>query len=116
MKFSWKISISMLVISILVMGLGGYALLEALFSSSWQREVENGAEENRMLAYSFVAYWNTTAQEWQNFSDGDIRKTAEVMADGMAWAGTEFSIYGEDGQLLYGGKKKARKPGKKRKS
>lgn len=36
----------MLVISILVMGLGGYALLEALFSSSWQREVENGAEEN----------------------------------------------------------------------
>ena len=44
MKFSWKISISMLVISILVMGLGGYALLEALFSSAWQREVENGAE------------------------------------------------------------------------
>ncbi len=112
MKFSWKISISMLVISILVMGLGGYALLEALFSSSWQREVENGAEENRMLAYSFVAYWNTTAQEWQNFSDGDIRKTAEVMADGMAWAGTEFSIYGEDGQLLYGGKKESPETGK----
>ena len=55
MKFSWKISISMLVISMLVMGLGGYALLDALFSSSWQRETRNAAEENRMLAYSFVA-------------------------------------------------------------
>lgn len=53
MKFSWKISISMLVISVLVMGLGGYALLDALFSSSWQRETRNAAEENRMLAYSF---------------------------------------------------------------
>ena len=59
MKFSWKISISMLVISMLVMGLGGYALLGTLFSSSWQRETRNAAEENRMLAYSFVAYWNT---------------------------------------------------------
>ena len=43
MKFSWKISISMLVISMLVMGLGGYALLDALFSSSWQRETRNAA-------------------------------------------------------------------------
>ena len=72
MKFSWKISISMLVISMLVMGLGGYALLDALFSSSWQRETRNAAEENRMLAYSFVAYWNTTVQEWQNFTDEEI--------------------------------------------
>ena len=54
MKFSWKISISMLVISMLVMGLGGYALLGTLFSSSWQRETRNAAEENRMLASQFV--------------------------------------------------------------
>ena len=101
MKFSWKISISMLVISMLVMGLGGYALLDALFSSSWQRETRNAAEENRMLAYSFVAYWNTTVQEWQNFTDKEIQKTAEAMSQGMTDSGLTFRIYDGDGQPLY---------------
>ncbi len=101
MKFSWKISISMLVISMLVMGLGGYALLGALFSSSWQRETRNAAEENRMLAYSFVAYWNTTVQEWNNFTDEEIQKTAEAMSLGMTDSGLTFRIYDGDGQPLY---------------
>ena len=101
MKFSWKISISMLVISMLVMGLGGYALLGTLFSSSWQRETRNAAEENRMLAYSFVAYWNTTVQEWQNFTDEEIQKTAEAMSQGMTDSGLTFRIYDGDGQPLY---------------
>ena len=101
MKFSWKISISMLVISMLVMGLGGYALLGTLFSSSWQRETRNAAEENRMLAYSFVAYWNTTVQEWQNFTDKEIQKTAEAMSQGMTDSGLTFRIYDGDGQPLY---------------
>lgn len=101
MKFSWKISISMLVISMLVMGLGGYALLGTLFSSSWQRETRNAAEENRMLAYSFVAYWNTTVQEWQNLSDKEIQKTAEAMSQGMTDSGLTFRIYDGDGQPLY---------------
>ena len=74
MKFSWKISISMMTISILVMGLGGCVLLGALFSSAWNRETRNAAEENRMLSYSFVAYWNTTVQEWQNFTDEEIQE------------------------------------------
>ncbi len=104
MKFSWKISISMLVISMLVMGLGGYALLGALFSSSWQRETRNAAEENRMLAYSFVAYWNTTVQEWQNFTDDEIQKTAEAMAEGMTDSGLTFRIYDGDGTPVYAGR------------
>ena len=73
MKFSWKISISMMTISILVMGLGGCVLLGALFSSAWNRETRNAAEENRMLSYSFVAYWNTAVQEWQNFTDKEMK-------------------------------------------
>lgn len=91
----------MLVISMLVMGLGGYALLGTLFSSSWQRETRNAAEENRMLAYSFVAYWNTTVQEWQNFTDEEIQKTAEAMSQGMTDSGLTFRIYDGDGQPLY---------------
>lgn len=109
MKFSWKISISMLVVSMLVMGLGGYALLGALFSSVWKRETKNAAEENRMLAYSFVAYWNTTAQEWQNFTDEEIRKTAETMAGGMGDTGLTFYIYDEEGQALYMGRQTRQK-------
>ena len=104
MKFSWKISISMLIISMLVMGLGGYALLDALFSSSWQRETRNAAEENRMLAYSFVAYWNTTVQKWNDFTDKEIRRTAEAMAEGMTDTGLKFRIYDENGATLYAGR------------
>ena len=110
MKFSWKISISMMTISILVMGLGGCVLLGALFSSAWNRETRNAAEENRMLSYSFVAYWNTTVQEWQNFTDEEIQETAETMAREMADMGLDFQIYDEEGQALYSGKKA--EPGK----
>ena len=110
MKFSWKISISMMTISILVMGLGGCVLLGALFSSAWNRETRNAAEENRMLSYSFVAYWNTTVQEWQNFTDEEIQETAETMAREMADIGLDFQIYGEEGQAIYRGKKA--EPGK----
>ncbi len=104
MKFSWKISISMLVISMLIMGLGGYVLLGALFSSSWQRELRNAAEENQMLDYSFVAYWNTTVQEWQNFTDKEIRETAQAMAESMTETGLTFRIYDEEGDTLYAGR------------
>lgn len=91
-----------MIISILVMGLGGHVLLNALFSSSWQRETGNAAEENQMLAYSFVAYWNTTAQEWKNFGDEEIRKTAEAMEQGTGGSGLCFRLYDENGRLLYG--------------
>ena len=54
-----------------------------------------------MLAYSFVAYWNTTVQEWQNFTDKEIQKTAEAMSQGMTDSGLTFRIYDGDGQPLY---------------
>lgn len=54
-----------------------------------------------MLAYSFVAYWNTTVQEWQNFTDEEIQKTAEAMSQGMTDSGLTFRIYDGDGQPLY---------------
>ena len=55
MKFSWKICVSVLAFSLLIVGIGGYALLSALFQSSFQREVKSAADENRMLQYSFAA-------------------------------------------------------------
>ena len=54
-----------------------------------------------MLAYSFVAYWNTTVQEWQNFTDKEIQKTAEAMSQGMTDSGLTFRIYDGDDQPLY---------------
>lgn len=101
MRFSWKLSISMLVIQILVMGLGGYVLLEALFSFSWKRELQTASEENRMLAYSFAAYWNTGIQEWQNFTDEEIQETAEAMTESMTDSALCFGIYDENGESLY---------------
>ena len=80
MKFSWKICVSVLAFTLLVTGIGGYALLSALFQSSWQREVRNAAEENRMLQYSFAAYWSTTARERNSgYLETDVRRAAQAM-------------------------------------
>ena len=75
MKFSWKICVSVLAFSLLIVGIGGYALLSALFQSSFQREVKSAADENRMLQYSFAAYWTTTVQDRSSgFPETDVYK------------------------------------------
>lgn len=104
MKFSWKICISVLSFTLLVTGIGGYALLSALFQSSWQREIRNAAEENRMLQHSFAAYWNTTAHRTSSgFADMDIRRAARDMEEGLVGTGLNFRIYSQEGEELYGG-------------
>lgn len=65
MKFSWKICFSTILISLIICSIGGYVLISALFQSTYDREISNALEENKMMQYSFVAYWNTTVQELQ---------------------------------------------------
>ena len=102
MKFSWKICVSVLAFTLLVTGIGGYALLSALFQSSWQREVKNAAEENRMLQYSFAAYWSTTARERNSgYLETDVRRAAQAMKEGMTGTELSFRIYSQDGTELY---------------
>ena len=102
MKFSWKICVSVLAFTLLVTGIGGYALLSALFQSSWQREVKNAAEENRMLQYSFAAYWSTTARERNSgYLETDVRRAAQAMKERMTGTELSFRIYSQDGTELY---------------
>ncbi len=102
MKFSWKICVSVLAFTLLVMGIGGGILLSALFESSWQREVRNAAEENRMLQYSFSAYWNTTARSTASGStDMDVCRAARAMEEGLAGTELNFRIYSQEGKELY---------------
>ena len=85
MKFSWKICVSVLAFSLLIVGIGGYALLSALFQSSFQREVKSAADENRMLQYSFAAYWTTTVQDRSSgFPETDVRRAAQAMQEGTS--------------------------------
>lgn len=78
MKFSWKICFTTILISLVIFSIGGYVLISALFQSTYDRETANAVEENQMMQYSFVAYWNTTVQEFHVTRD-NVQKTAEAM-------------------------------------
>ena len=54
MKFSWKICFSTILISLIIFSIGGYVLISALFQSTYDREISNALEENKMMQYSFV--------------------------------------------------------------
>lgn len=102
MKFSWKICVSVLAFSLIIVGIGGYALLSALFQSSYQREVKSAAEENRMLQYSFAAYWSTTVQDGSSgYMETDVRRTAQAMQEGMTGTELRFQLYNQEGTELY---------------
>ena len=70
MKFSWKLCVSVLALSMAVTGIGGYALLSALFQSAYRREIKSAAEENRMLQYSFAAYCSPAGGKLRLSGDG----------------------------------------------
>ena len=82
MRFSLKIFFSTLFITLVIISIGGYLLIRALFQATYDREVANAQEENRMLQYSFVAYWNTTVQDME-FIKENVQKTAQAMVEGM---------------------------------
>ena len=63
MKFSWKLCFATMLISLIILSAGGYVLISVLFQSAYESSVENALEENQMLRYSFVAYWNRTVQD-----------------------------------------------------
>ena len=89
MKFSWKICFSTIMLSLLIFSIGGYVLISALFQSTYEREIANAGEENRMLQYSFVAYWSAAIQDL-NLSRENVRQVADAMVEGMA--GSELRI------------------------
>jgi signal transduction histidine kinase len=100
MKFSWKICFSTILLSLVVFSIGGYILISSLFRSTYEREAANAGEENRMLQYAFVAYWNTTVQDMK-LNEENVSKTAEAMLDGMAGSSLQICILSKDGEILY---------------
>ena len=83
MKFSWKIFFSTLFISLVLLSTGGYLLIQALFQGTYEREALSAGEENRMLQYSLVAYWNTTVQDMEPTRQ-NVNEAAQAMVDAMA--------------------------------
>ena len=100
MKFSWKICFSTMILSLIIFSIGGYVLISALFQSTYEREVLNAGEENRMLQYSFVAYWNIGVRGTER-SEENIRQTAENMVSGMADSALKIRVLGPDREVFY---------------
>ena len=100
MKFSWKICFSTIMLSLLIFSIGGYVLISALFQSTYEREVANAGEENRMLQYSFVAYWSAAIQDL-NLNQENVRQVADAMVDGMAGSELRIRISDGTGQIFY---------------
>ena len=44
MRFSWKICLSTVLISLIVFSIGGYILINALFKSTYENEMKNALE------------------------------------------------------------------------
>ena len=82
MKFSWKICLAILLISLIILSAGGYVLISSMFESTYKREVESALEENQMIQYSFVAHWSTQVQNLE-FSKENVIKTVEAMMQNM---------------------------------
>lgn len=98
MKFSWKICLVTGLLSMFILSLGGYVLIYALFQSTYDREVSNAMEENKMFQYSFIACWNTTVEDFK-LTDTNIKKAAEAMEKGMN--GSRIRISNEDKEVLF---------------
>ena len=82
MKFSWKICLAILLISLIILSAGGYVLISSMFESTYKREVESALEENQMMQYSFVAHWSTQVKK-SEFSKENVIKTVEAMMQNM---------------------------------
>lgn len=91
MKFSWKICFSTMLISVVVFSVGGFFLISSLFQSTFQREAENALEENRMLRYAFVAYWNTTVPTF-DIHEESVQEAVNTMMEGMKGSDVRIRI------------------------
>lgn len=100
MKFSWKICLSTILISLIVFSLGGYVLISALFQATYDREIENAIEENQMLQYSFSAYWNTAVNDMTS-SEDNVRKTVQTMLNAMNGNNIRIRITNKQKEVLY---------------
>lgn len=98
MKFSWKICLVTGLLTMFILSVGGYVLISALFQSTYDREVSNAMEENKMLQYSFIACWNTTVEDYK-LTDTNIKKAAEAMEKGMN--GSKIRISDEEKEVLF---------------
>lgn len=98
MKFSWKICLVTGLLSMFILSVGGYVLISALFQSTYDREVSNALEENKMLQYSFIASWNTSVEDFK-LTDTNIKKAAETMEKGMS--GSRIRISDENKGVLF---------------
>ena len=100
MKFSWKMCFSTIMLSLFIFSIGGYVLISALFQSTYEREIANAGEENRMLQYSFVAYWSAAIQD-MNLNRENVRQVADAMVEGMAGSELRIRISDGTGQIFY---------------
>lgn len=99
MKFSWKIFFSTMLISLLLLSVGGFLLIQALFQGTYEREAENAGEENGMLQYAFVAYWNFAVQDMEPTMQ-NVNQAAQAMVDAMAGS-PRIRISDEYGIVLF---------------
>ena len=100
MKFAWKICFSTIFVSIVIFSIGGYALMSEMFRATYQREIHNASEENEILRYSFVTYWNTAAVNF-NIGEENVEKTAEAMLRAMRESSVRMRISDESGKILF---------------
>lgn len=100
MRFSWKICLSTVLISLIVFSVGGYILINALFKSTYENEMKNALEENRMLQNSLVAYWSTSADETVA-TGANVKKIAQSLVNTNSDDGIRIRVSNERMLVYY---------------
>ncbi len=98
MRLFWKLFCSMVLITALACALGGYALIDAQFRSSFNSEVSSLYEENDLLRYAL-------AQELKfnpGYTRQDLADAAGNISITTGRGKVSFRLSGEEGETLGG--------------
>ncbi len=91
MKFSWKVFISTVIVTLVTFSVGGYVLISSLFAASLEREVTAAYQENAVL-YSSFGHAVATLPHNGTLSDSTVKKLAASLQITTANGALPFQI------------------------
>lgn len=99
MKYFWKIYFSFIILFLLSFGFFGTWMIHFSFEKSYQRELEEGENDNRMFQLAFEMNINTLDEIYK--TEEMIPFTGSMVTQNLSQAGNLYRIYNASETLLY---------------
>lgn len=98
MKITWKIFFVFTAFITIIFSVFGVWMISASFNNSYERMIDEGSRENKMLRLTFEVNLNAFSQE--EIDDETVSEISESIVDNMEQKGYSYKVYRE-GQSLY---------------